>query len=282
MSLITIKSDALTVVISSRGAELQSIRDSQGFERMWQGDPAYWTGRAPILFPVAGGLRDNCYTMDGERYEMPKHGFVRQREWQVEEAGERSATFLMRDKHPGFPFDYELRAIFAVDGSSLSVTYRVTNCDSRAFWFGLGAHEAYATPGGLESYSIEFEQPERLDDYVLEGNLIGRTPRLMGENVKVFPMKTEYFAVDALVFPTLRSRSVTLSSTQHDRRIRVDYPEHSVLMLWTKPGAEYLCIEPWINAPDFTDSDMQIEHKPGCIRLKPGETVERTHTITAL
>ena len=224
MSLITIKSDALTVVISSRGAELQSIRDSQGFERMWQGDPAYWTGRAPILFPVAGGLRDDCYTMDGERYEMPKHGFVRQREWQVEEAGERSATFLMRDKHPGFPFDYELRAIFAVDGSSLSVTYRVTNCDSRAFWFGLGAHEAYATPGGLESYSIEFEQPERLDDYVLEGNLIGRTPRLMGENVKVFPMKTEYFTVDALVFPTLRSRSVTLSSTQHDRRIRVDYP----------------------------------------------------------
>ena len=77
MSLITIKSDALTVVISSRGAELQSIRDSQGFERMWQGDPAYWTGRAPILFPVAGGLRDDCYTMDGERYEMPKHGFVR-------------------------------------------------------------------------------------------------------------------------------------------------------------------------------------------------------------
>ena len=282
MENIVLKNDRLTVEISPRGAELQSIRDENGVQRLYQGDTPFWGSRAPVLFPVAGGFKDDRYEMDGKTYEMPKHGFVRQREWQVEEESVSRATFLMRDRHPGFPFEYELRACFAVQQSSLSVTYRVTNCDSRAFWFGLGAHEAYATPGGLESYSIEFEQPERLDDYVLEGNLIGRTPRLMGENVKVFPMKTEYFAVDALVFPTLRSRSVTLSSTQHDRRIRVDYPEHSVLMLWTKPGAEYLCIEPWINAPDFTDSDMQIEHKPGCIRLMPGETVERTHTITAL
>lgn len=282
MSLLTIGSSRLTAVISSRGAELQSLRDGQGVERLWQGDPAYWAGRAPILFPVAGGLRNDGYTLNGERYEMPKHGFVRQREWALEQADAGSATFLMCEQHPGFPFAYELRARFATEENRLLVTYRVDNRDMRPFWFGLGAHEGYATPGGIEHYAVGFACPERLENYVLEGNLIGQTPQLLGENVRELPLKTSYFAVDAMVFPTLKSRSVTLSSSLHERRIRVDFPGHDVLMLWSKPGADYLCIEPWINAPDFTDSDMCIEHKPGCICLQPGGTAERTHVITVL
>lgn len=282
MSLTTIRNSHLTVTISSRGAELQSIKDANGVERLWQGDPAYWTGRAPILFPVAGGLKDDCYYLDGERYEMPKHGYVRQLEWTLESASESSAVFLMTEKHAGFPFAYELRACYELHENALRVAYHVSNRDSRTFWFGIGAHEAYATPGGLEAYTIEFDEPECLANYPLEGNFIKRETVVMAENAKTLPLKTEYFAVDALVFRGLRSHGVTLTSKLHDRKVRVDFPEHGVLMFWTKPGAEYICIEPWINAPDFVDSDLQIEHKPGCRRLAPGETAEIAHTITIL
>ena len=71
MTLISIQNQYLHVEISTRGAELQSIRDSSGNERLWQGDPAFWTGRAQILFPICGGLREDTYYLDGQRYSMP-------------------------------------------------------------------------------------------------------------------------------------------------------------------------------------------------------------------
>jgi len=280
MGLITIHNDLLTVTLSTRGAELQSIRDQNGVERLWQGDPAYWASRAPVLFPVAGGFREDCYELDGKRYPMPKHGFVRKLEWQVENERENAVTLLMNQKNEGFPFEYELRARFALNGTALEVTYSVANRDSRAFYFSVGSHEAYATPEGIEEYELVFDEEEKLDDYVLEGNLIKREPVVMAEKTRVLPLQYAYFAGHALVFRTLKSRGVTLRSRKHPREIRVDFPDHDVLMLWTKPGAGYLCIEPWCNAPDFTDADLRIDHKPGFIRLQPGATADRHHTIT--
>lgn len=279
MSLTTIRNDRLTVTISSKGAELQSIRDANGVERLWQGDPAHWAGRAPILFPVAGALRDDCYYLDGRRYTMPKHGFARTVEWRLEGAGEGEAVFVTAEKRDGFPFDYELRARFTLDGASLRVAYEARNTGDGAFYYGLGAHEAYATPGGIEKYTLAFEKPEALVCTALEGSLIRRETFALDAQGGVLPLRYAYFAQDALVFLSLESRAVTLRGAD-GRTIRVAYPGHDVLLLWTKPGAEFLCIEPWLNAPDFVDSDMQIERKPGCVRLAPGERATRAHTIT--
>ena len=272
--------DFLTVTISSLGAELQSIVDSNGVERIWQRDPAYWTGSAPILFPIAGGLREDRYLLNGVSYPMPKHGFVRKLEWRREQASDTSVTFLTSEKHEGFPFTYELRARFTLEENALKVEYTVDNRDNRAFCYGIGSHEAYATPEGIEDYELVFDQPETFDDYVLQGNLLAKEPITLLQNSRVFPLKYSDYAVDALVFRTLKSRSVTLRSHSHSRTIRVDYPDHDVLMLWTKPNAGYLCIEPWRNAPDFVDSDMEIEHKQGCVLLQGGESRTHTHTIT--
>ena len=162
MSLITIKNEALTVDISTIGAEMQSVREADGTERLWQGDPAFWTGRAPVMFPVCGGLKEDAYFLNGERYVMPKHGFARKAEWQVETAEDEKAVFLLTERHPGFPFAYEFRAEYRLDGAALVITYEVKNTDSREFWYSVGSHEAWATPGGLEKYTVEFEQPETL------------------------------------------------------------------------------------------------------------------------
>lgn len=280
MSLTTIRNEALTVTVSSLGAELQSIRDANGVERLWQGDPQYWSGRAPILFPVAGGFREDCYELDGKRYPMPKHGYVRKLEWRVESAENTAVTFVIDQKHEGFPFDYQLRARFALIGAALTVSYGVTNTGKETFWYSVGSHEAYATPEGIEAYEIVFDEEEKLDNYPLAGNQILREPVTMAEKTRVLPLKYEYFAVDALVFRTLKSRGVTLRSAAHGREIRVDFPKHDTLMFWTKPGAGYICIEPWCNAPDFVDADLRIDHKPGFVRLAAGETETRLHTIT--
>ncbi len=280
MELVTIRNQALTVRISPIGAEIQSIVDANGVERFWQGDPTYWTGRAPILFPVAGGFRGDGYRLDGQWYPMPKHGFVRKLPWRVAAQKEDSVTFAVSDKNPGFPFDYELRAHFTLAGDALTVTYEAQNTGNKPFWYSIGSHEAYATPEGIEQYELVFDETETFVHSVLDGNLIRHETVTVAENTNILPLKYEYFAVDALVLRTLKSRGVTLRSRLHGRTVRVAYPGRDVLMLWTKPGAGYLCIEPWCNAPDFVDADERIDHKPGFMRLSAGETRSHAHVIT--
>ena len=280
MKLITIKSDCLTVTVSSQGAEIQSIQGRDGIERMFNGDPAFWPNRAPILFPVAGGLKDDGYEWQGKWYPMPKHGFIRPLEWQVETVQENRVVFLLQEKNEGFPFEYDLRAEYSVKKNALTVTYAVTSRDERPFCFSIGSHEAYATPGGIEDYEIVFDEEETLAHSVLKGSLNSHETVIVADHAKTLPLKYEYFAVDALVFRTLKSRGVTLRSARNDRTIRVDFPEHPYLLLWTKPRAPYICIEPWCNGPDFEDAPAQIDQKPGFMCLEKGQTIKRHHVIT--
>ena len=280
MKLITIRSGLITVTISSKGAEIQSILDKNGIERMYDGDPKFWANRAPILFPVAGGFKDDGYEWQGKWYPMPKHGFIRPLEWQVEDVKENRATFLLREKHEGFPFEYDLRATYTVEGNKLDVTYAVTSRDERPFCFSIGSHEAYATPGGIQDYEIVFDETETLEHSELIGNLTGHDTVTIAENTKVLRLTYDYFQVDALVFRTVKSRGVTLRTDKNDRTIRVDFPDCPFLLLWTKPNAPYICIEPWCNGPDFIDAPAQIDKKPGFTRIEKGETVKKRHVIT--
>ena len=48
----TLKNKELTVIFESKGATLHSIKDNDGVEYLWEGDPEYWSGQAPVLFPI--------------------------------------------------------------------------------------------------------------------------------------------------------------------------------------------------------------------------------------
>ena len=79
------------------------------------------------------------------------------------------------------------------------------------------------------------------------------------------------------------AREVTLEA-DGGPSITVRFPGMQYLGLWhwPKTDAPYVCIEPWCNAPDYVDTDMQIAHKPGMIRLAPGDSVLKAHTVTFL
>lgn len=282
MKNIILKNSMLTVEISPIGAELQSIKAADGVERLYQGDTPFWANRAPILFPVAGSFRDDRYQLDGKVYQMTKHGFLRGEVFEVEHTEETSATLLYRKKHPGFPFDYEFRARFTLVGNAIRVAYIVDSTGDDTFFFCTGGHEAYLIPGGVDNYEIVFDRDEPLNTALLHGSLLTHETAPVAAENGVMPLRTEYFSHDALIFPQLRSKSVVLRSRLHDRAIRVDFAGHGCILFWTKPGAPYLCIEPWTNAPDTVDADGLIEHKPGAIRLAPGERDIREHVITIL
>lgn len=281
--MITLHNDHLTVEIATLGAEMQRVCDASGYERLWNGDPAFWTGRAPVLFPVAGAFKDDTYMLRGKRYTMPKHGFARKREFAVEAQDETSATLVLAraaGEEPGFPFAFTFRVRFTLMGNAIEVQYITENTGNEAFWFGVGAHEAYACPEGIESYRIVFDEPEKLFHNVLDGSVMTGETALVQPESDTLTLSHALFTNDCLVLQGLASRGVRLESTLHDRTVRVDYASLDTLLLWTKPGAPYICIEPWTNPPDFIGTDYDITKKPGMVGLEPGARDTRTHTIT--
>ena len=56
-STVSISSAALSAEISASGAELVRLHDHAGADLLWDGDPAVWNGRSPLLFPIVGEVK---------------------------------------------------------------------------------------------------------------------------------------------------------------------------------------------------------------------------------
>jgi len=281
--MVTIQNGHLTVDIAAQGAEMQRVRDANGVERLWHGDPAFWSGRAPVLFPVAGAFKEDTYILDGKRYTMPKHGFAKEREFALEHQDAASATFVLAreaGQEPGFPFAFALRIRYLLDGNAITVQYITENTGREAFWHGIGAHEAYACPEGIGNYRVVFEKEEALRRILPQHGQITRESTPLDQQGNVLPLADVLFAEEAIIFDGIASRSVTLESPLHNRTVRVDFPDFDALLLWTIPGAPYLCIEPWTNLPDYADTDQDITKKPGMFEIRPGESRMWTHVVT--
>ena len=277
---ILLKNDFLTVDISTMGAEIQSVLDKDGTERIWNGDAQFWTGRAPVLFPFAGGMKDDYFLYRGKKYAIAKHGFARRKEFKAETVTENSATFLLDEPVADYPFPYALRVRYTLQDNAIAVDYIVSNNGDDDMYYAVGCHEAYMAPGGIENYRLVFDQEETLLNYPLENNCVGHIPEQMTDKEKVLDLKEEFFAVDALMFLEIRSRAVTMENTLNEKKIRVDYPGFEHLLVWKKPNSPFLAIEPWLNEPEFEDAGHELISKTGIVHLEPREEKAHHHLIT--
>ena len=97
-TVLTVSDGGWTASVRTLGAELQSVRDPQGHEYIWQGDPAVWSGRSPLLFPIVGRQKDD--TLDygnGTEYKMKAHGFAKTQIFSVASRTEREAELILYD-----------------------------------------------------------------------------------------------------------------------------------------------------------------------------------------
>ncbi len=283
--LITIKNGGFTAQISTMGAELQSLKSADGTEYIWQGDPDVWGDRAPILFPICGGLKEDKYVFEGKEYTIPKHGYALKSEFEVESVADESATFLLKSSEETkkvFPFDYELRVTYVLKDNGLDTKYSVTNKSDKNMFFSIGAHEGYACPEGVEEYSLCFDKKEVLTHNELHGNLLSDDVKILGDGIDELPLNYDYFKVDALTFLNLKSRAITLKHKDGNRRVRIDFPGFDYVFVWTMAGkyGKYVCIEPWCGIPDFEGTSYDFTKKKGINEIGAGETFDRIHTIT--
>ena len=67
MENFTVKNEKLELTVCSKGAEIQSVKVN-GEQKVWQGG-SVWKGKAPLLFPMAGALKNKKYLHNGKEYE---------------------------------------------------------------------------------------------------------------------------------------------------------------------------------------------------------------------
>lgn len=290
ISLFSIKHNQLTAIINPLGAELSSF-ESNSREYLWQGDKNIWSGRAPILFPIVGSLINNQMSYRGKVYSMARHGIARKEKFScIEQTNSKLLMSLRSDAKllKMYPWDFELTVHFSLSNDTLSITYEVTNHDSDTMIFTLGSHPAFILPATgsnseellLDDYDIQFDQHETLRRVMLDdAGLLSVDSQAFKLENNAISLSETIFEQDALVFKNIESEKLTLRC-KHQPRLVVDTGGAPHLGIWAKPGARFVCIEPWYGTSDYSDSDGNFINKPDMLSLPPGEIFRHTIRIT--
>lgn len=278
--LVFIASDTLTARINPLGAELWSLTDRDGREYMTDADPAFWTGHAPLLFPIVGALNGGRYRLGETEHALPKHGFARTSLFECVETDAAEARFRLLDNEQtraAYPFSFALEMAFRLDGWTLRMEATVENRDSQPLPFSFGFHPAFAwpLPGGAakDAHRIAFaaDEPQPIRRIDQASGLLLPEPQPTPVEARTFTPDAALFEADALIWDRLHSRALSFGA-ESGARLDIAFPDTPMLGIWQKPGAAYLCIEPWQGLPDPLGYEGDLRDKPGVVALPRGGT----------
>ncbi len=286
---VSISSGGLTAQIDPHGAQLSSLRAGDGSELLWNGDPNVWAGRAPLLFPIVGVLVGGVYRLSSKTYPLSRHGFARDKTFALQNSTVSSAAFRLHDDastYSVYPFRFELDVRYEISGRTLSLDTAIRNLGETGMPASFGYHPAFRWPLPFgqprATHFIEFEQNEpaavrRIDAAGLLTPVRHPTPVAN----RRLALTDALFQEDVLIFDQLKSRSVSYGST-FGPRLRIGFPDASYFGVWTKPGARFICIEPWHGITDAEGFAGDLMHKPGMRVLKGGDAFFAKMDITLL
>jgi galactose mutarotase-like enzyme len=277
----TISNSILTAQIKHTGAELCSLKDNSNTEYIWSGNPEFWGKHSPILFPIVGTLKNNSYQYNNTEYQLSRHGFAREMNFELIDKQENCATFSLTSSEETlkkYPFDFELYLIYTLENTSLKIEYKVFNKGKTKMPFSIGAHPAFDLPNNFENYSLEFENEEPLTFYLLEEGLISNTTEQIQLDKKQLHLNHKLFENDALVFKKIPSKSITILNNSKPF-LKVSYEDFPDLGIWTPPNAPFICIEPWFGYSDTVDTFENLFEKEGIQVLDSNETFKSQFSI---
>jgi len=284
---IKLSNGIFSASISPKGAELKSlVEEETGTEFIWSGDPAWWSGTAPVLFPIVGGLKNKEYLYKNKKYSLPNHGFARQSLFKILKQSPDQAVFTLnsdQEIRKMYPFDFSLSVIFRMEPVGLAVQYDVINRGSNIMLFSIGSHPAFKLPfagGYLENYYIHFSEEEDMPRYFFEDGLYRDETAPVLSNCRQISLNSTIFNDGPIIFKNPKSSEIHIKNSKNSKEIIVSTGPIPYLAIWSKPNrAPFLCIEPWYGLPDRTDADQRFETKEGIISLAPGETHSTTYRI---
>ena len=281
----TIKSDNMTYVISSRGAELISAKDDTGTEFIWQADPEVWGAHAPLLFPVCGRIKNSRYLHDGKWYEMGIHGFLSSMEFEEVEYTENSLTLTTKSNEKtraSYPFDFSFKASYITENGKLKCAYFVKNDGNLPMPYAFGLHPGFNIFTEVADYKVIFDRED-----------FGRRMKVeSGRDSAITPIhlpggvldldEEEIYRIDTIILKYPGTTARLVSDAAH-HEVSLEFSEElGFFCIWkaARHEAKYLCLEPWTATPTKDDGEEVLKTRHDMINLAPGESNEYTLNIS--
>jgi len=286
--MIELKNEQLSIVVAEMGAELQSIKDANGKEYLWQGDPEYWPRRSPLLFPIVCSVNDDTYSVDGHEYHLPRHGFARDMEFRLLTQTERKVTLVLESDERTlavYPYQFILSVSYVLDGPKVSVIWHVHNNDRQEMHFQIGGHPAFLVPDAQAGTPLHgrlrIDTLEPVDGLLshLDGTVeLTEIPIETKEGIIEFD--DEFFANDSVKIHRNQTSQVQLLNSNDQPMVTVSY-RCPVIAFWSpyQKQAPFVCIEPWYGLGDPVGFKGEFRDKPLMNHLLPGASFMSKYDI---
>ena len=282
--LYSISNDHINLEVDHHGAETAKLV-IDGLSIIRQKDEV-WGRSAPFLFPIVGCLKDGYTIVNNGKYNITKHGFLRDHDLVL--VSKTNDSLIFRDTYNDlslkmFPFKYEVYVTYKLIDSVLKTTIKVKNIDNVSFKFSIGGHPGFNCPFNeneeFSDYKIVFENEESFASPSYPEGLIDFNNYLFKfDNIKELDLDYKLFEVDALIIKNINSRVVYLLN-KNSKGIKFTFENFNSLALWTKPYNKYICLEPWCGYDDLINSNHEFGTKPDLIDINPGEEKEFSYVI---
>ena len=285
----TLKNDILTVEVNTFGAELQSIRKGET-EYLWQGDPAYWGRRSPVLFPIVGSVWEKKYRVEGKEYELGQHGFARDMEFELVSISESEVRYRLvssEQTKAKYPYDFVLEIAYRLHGNKLDVVWEVSNPSEKEMYFQIGAHPAFNYPDYSSENSgrgsLTFDKAEGLECIRIKekGCVDAQTKwplEMQCGRVKI--EKDTFDVLDTIMLQDSQISKINMFKEDGSAWLSMTF-DAPVVGIWSPPGknAPFICLEPWYGRCDSAGYEGEYKDKDWMNRLAPGEKFETVYTI---
>lgn len=285
--------DAL-MTTTNLGGELLSFK-LEGIEKIHQGEEArdekgnvYWKRHAPVLFPIVGKLRRNQTIINGKTFDMSQHGFARDLEYEPVTKLDNFHSYVLKSNSytmARFPYNFELYNTYIQEENKLTFLYKVVNTGSSIMPFGIGSHPAFKIDQDdlkRGNYYLEFEDEEKLVHflYLIDGLVGTDYAKNQLINNRILKIDDHTFDNDAIIIKGVQNKKISLKNRRTGKTVlRMDFEGWPYLGIWAKPGAPFICLEPWMSTADRINSTNIFAEKTSMVKLNPGEEFENKFTV---
>lgn len=257
MARFILENGQVKVVIDEMASEIHSFT-RKGREYMWSGDPKYWSGRNPTLFPMVGRTWDGLLHIDGKTYTTGNHGFTRNSLFKGKRVDEATVTMELCESDETlkqYPFAFRLVNTYHLEENTLSIATTIANEKEKVLPFHFGYHPAFACPS-FSTWRLECSGKGQSTKYIaLDAERLNETIILER------PLFDTYTLTDGI-------HGVSVGAAQ--------YPW---VAFWS-PKAPFVCIEPWYSHTDFGKVEVPFDKREGAICLEKGKEWHAQYSIS--
>lgn len=262
-------------MVNPYGAEVCSIKYlHSGTEFIWQADPHIWARHAPVLFPFVGRLKNLEYRHYNHTYKIEPHGFARDLVFEVIEQKQNSVKLELSDSDytlQRYPFKFSFKVKYTLELNKLTMGFEVYNHGDASMPVSFGGHPAFNISSPEDSI-IRFENDNNPESFILKNNVISNQTQFVTDGAGTIFVKDDIFNSDAFIFKNLQSKWIKLESKTNSKSVKVNIEGWPYVGIWAKPGANFVCIEPWEGLADNEAFNGYVSEKEGIIMIEPSKS----------